>query len=1119
MALVTLSDDEEKEVVTKGPKRGKGISELLYFPKVPVDLKGDSDKSAQEIWAIKKSALDLFEKKTKKYDDVAKKLNKAQEKLTQASEESEIESAQKEVAEAQEALRKLIVEDSGVDDKDDLNPLPKHAAKALIECVGFVNKRTYYISKRDLKKVEDAGGRKQIRYPTNLMSTPKKDEKDEKDQDNQSKKKSTSKIENDLLLSLEVALTDSDKGEAAEKLKNEFMTFKTDIAKEWKFKESTIAGQFKTSSIDKYIWDGKIKDFFKSKNVSETCELIDDSIKFFNDNANTSYQKYDVKKDEIIKLLTPPKKEKSTRKSRRDKKKKTEKKEEHKFGHYEWGRVILRTQEIWNATDPVFVEEIQTTDYPEDLESRADLLKKIKAKKLPDVIFDASAGAQIMRYSATAGGSVSFDLAKATLSANYGAESKLSLLDAGADFNVSYPSQSGHPFKFMAPVRLERFEKELIQEGTDENIPDPIFPSASSLPLPSAALTAAKQLTATSNFMKYTHSEGQEILIQVVGHTDAVGSHEDNLKLSQDRAANMYAILTGDQIQFTQNFQSKTWGDAERDMMLLSSYMMTKHPKAFKERFGDLKINDKDNLKTVLKREFIVAVKQYGYPAKNILSKDLQPKGSDKPDLLLSKSFFIPPEDKKIVQDYISNTINFLFSNIKGLKMNFSERLYVDSDIHPIIGQGEEKLKVDTQLDNAENRRISFNLYGVTKHNDEKGYKKIDLGYGRIRVHGQVTAFVGASLAMAGAVELNTYKGAALLVAKKSKEDKDGELTPYSQVNPNETAKAEVNARAFVGAEAQAALSAALEWSKTTSDFKLLASIGGSISGTVGAGIDGEFKIGFDQETSTFQIKMKAQATWGLGGGGSWCLSIGVQQLYDFIILIFEKLKDADFNFLAIFEKKLDNKNEETESNIDVYQLYITWVIELWQQEDYATAIVAAQAGVVASSWFTVLTNINKFIKDIKSSKVNEEKAQTLITNVLENTSLLEYTPPKVKGRMLYMITEYPGFWDKVFNSTLTDHNVKAETAALKVILSVNDAREFKEMMEHVLPEELRAKKITDRVTQSELYIKTNLLSDYEKWKQVKDKSTQLNNKDKAWNSEFIKYKDIPNEKQNNEPK
>ena len=77
------------------------------------------------------------------------------------------------------------------------------------------------------------------------------------------------------------------------------------------------------------------------------------------------------------------------------------------------------------------------------------------------------------------------------------------------------------------------------------------------------------------------------------------------------------------------------------------------------------------------------------------------------------------------------------------------------------------------------------------------------------------------------------------MIAKKKKEDKVAryngkEVQPTPDLGKqNATAKA--NARAFVGAEAEAAISAALEWknpSETSQGFGILASIGGSLTGT-----------------------------------------------------------------------------------------------------------------------------------------------------------------------------------------------------------------------------------------------------------------------------------------------
>ena len=1071
MALVTLTSDASKQAsATLEP--GKGLEELLYFPQVALDLESDSDENVQEIWALDGKRLELFLAETDKYDEAATNVAEAQEKVANAATDAEMDTAQQELTLAQEAMRQLIIEKSGEGDNKNLTPLPTHSSKAIIECIGFVNKRTYYISKSDLKKVEDGGrGNKQIRFGTDILT------KDDKD---------------NFLLALKTGLTDNEKGQADEKLKNKFWEIQNKINLEWKFWEGQTQGQVKIKRLERLVQNPVIRNFLSSTGASE---FIDEKVKFFNDTANFSYQQFDQKHKEILDYLKPS---------------------NTKFGHYDWGRIILRTQEIWNKQDIDFVKKIQLSKYPVEQKDRDVLYQNFINQPLPEVSFDASGGAQIMRYSANCGGVADLNFADGKISASYGAGAKLSLLDAGAEFNKYFPHIGGALFKFDAPVFIECYERELIQEGTGTSELDPMFAHNSSFTLPSSLLDTAKQLRALS-FAKTTHSDDKEILVQVAGYTDATGSNDYNDKLSYRRAKATHAFFVDDAAQWREYFQRGIWKDEERDMMLLSGYMMEFHPTVFKQRFENMKMNDNDKLDDTLLRELQVAVNQYGYPKSAIVSSKMRQAFTTNSNIENSNGIqnlifpSAPPSDEVIIKKYQKHIKEYILRHVSGISKEDFKAFYIDTELYPIIAKGEDQLKVQKDGRVAANRRITLNAYGLTKKK-EPGKTEINLGKGRIKIHGQVTAFVGASLALSAGAELNTYNGAAMLVATKNEGDvatiyENGEVKPSN--DDQDLGNATASAKAFVGAEAQAALSAALEWENPenlAAKFGVLASIGGSISGTAGAGIEGEFKIGFDQTTSTFQVKMKAQATWGLGGGGAWSLSVGVQQLYDFIVLVYHKLEENDFNFVDIFEKKLNKNNDETESNANVYELYTIWVSELWQQEEYLKAIGAATSGVVVASWFSLLQSINDNIRAYQESKLNREKTSVLINNVNTDSSLLKFTPPKVKGRMLYMITEYQSFLDKAWdNSNFGDFNKKAEDAAIKIITSVKKVREFKEMMEHYFPDSNNNKGDATKIQESVLYLKNELLNDYDDWKIVRSHLTSLSDWETVWTTKFWK--------------
>lgn len=1089
MAKVTLTEDQSKKATTT-IKAGEGIKEILYFPKVPKDLNNipddeESEGYVEEIWALQGNMLELFIAETEKYDEAAKKLAEAQEKMASATTKTAIDEAQKELEEAQETMRTTLVKGFGKKEDEVLTPVPQGTGKNLIECIGFVNKRMYYISVQDLVKVESAKkGSKNFRFSSEADG---------------------------LFASMKEYATDSNKGDADEKLKNKFWSYQAKINKEWKFLNKRREGQIKLKRLERFVTDPAIREFLKA---TDTCQIIDTTAKFLNETANFSYQQKEQKLKEIKGYLNL---------------------EDDKFSHYHWGKVILGVQEIWAKEDPGFFDEfrLENEEIPLDEAARKKIAAELDKKELPDVTFDASGGAQFMRYSANSGGVVDLDFANGKVSASYNGDAKLSIAEAGAEFNRYFPNNNGIKFEFRVPVRKECFVSNIIDDG-ENDAPPPMFAHNSSFVLPAAIIDVGIQMQGIA--VNKNNKSKTEQFIQVAGHADTTGSNDYNEIIGYRRAKATHALFTDDKAQWQEYFKRGIWKDEERDFLFLSLYMMNAHPKDFEKRFLDMKMNDQDTFDHIILRELQWACATYNYPISKVKSSSLRSQlektlitdGPAKSNTILSKVFtMIKDDDASLINDYQTQLKKLLLKKVNGIDEEDFNLFYADTEAHPVLTFGEENLKVEKQGRVVANRRVTLRTWEVTVEN-QNDEVDINLGKGRIKVHGQVSCFVGATVALSAGVEFNTYKGAAQLVGKRKVKDvvtsynKDKELKTDEKLGPgNATAKA----TAFAGAKAEASLSAALEWynpEKAAAGFGLLASVGGMVTGTAGAGIEGEFRIGYDRVSKTFQVKMKAQATWGLGGGGAWSLSIGVQQLYDFVVLVYHKLEENDFNFVDIFENEKDNLGNRTESEIDVYQLYIAWVAELWKQKEYFKAGNALLVGAAAKTAFSFFDDVNKLILKYNTYENNKEETQNIIYNVLENSKMMRYTPPKVKGHMLYMLTRYKssGFGEFINDLAALDDNVTAEDAAVTLIKTIRYAREWKEVMEHMAVKTNDGKSYdpynkntidsyiykgdTIRVQHSVHFLRNELLNDYDDWAKVRQHLQGMEDWDKAWNPYII---------------
>ena len=1121
MATVTLVEHRDQKVSCKAPKMGDGIQEILFFPAIDPELGANenSDKTIQEVWVFEGKRLEKFLAETKKYDEAAQVLADAKLKLADATSETEIEAAQQEVTQAQDQMRATLAQGYGKKTDDSLMPIPQGSSKKLVECIGFVNKRTFYISTHDLKKVRDTkeGGKRKFRFDTSAEGEAKKMYEIFQEVATDS---STGKTDDKLKAAKAKDKKKEKKNKKDEKpnhisdkwKKDFFKNIRSKIAKEWKFAEHKGEGQLKVAKINKLVKNKLVNDFLLT---DDTCELIDSAVTYFNDTAHFSYQQKEQKLEEVKGLLS---------KSDKD------------FDHYDWGRVLLGVQQIWNATDRNFVEMIDELyeEFPDNETKRQAVIKTLYEHKLPKICLDATGGAQLMRYSANCGGIMKFDLNGAKLA--YKADAKFSLLDAGVEGNYYWPSNLGKELKFNAPILEECFQaKKLEEAGKGKNNEDPTFAHNSSFILPSAIIDVAEQLSGLTLSKK--DNENNELLIQVAGHTDTSGSKAYNTRMAYLRATATHSLFTDDKAQWAEFFEKGIWGDQERDIITLSMYMMQEHPQAFKNRLQNLQIGDAETLPQILLKELKAATANYGYPIQRIQTKSIRDAIRDAENGVQSiegqaiKHFdntLDVPGDRKLIEVYFQQMRAYALQQVRGIDASSFELFYIDTELHPLLAYGEENLKIQSGDDEkiAANRRVSLIPWGVEKKS-QPNTTQIDLGKGRVHIHGQVTASVGATIGMAANFELNTYNGTAQLLAKKKEKDEVAayngkEIHPTKLGKQNATAKA--NAEAFAGAKAEASISGALEWDnpeKTTEQFAVLASIGGGLSGTAGAGIEGEFKIGFDQKTGTFQIKMKAVATWGLGGGGAWSFSVGVQQLFDFIKLVYHKLEENQFNFVDIFENEFDSKKNRTESAIDVYEVYTTWVGALWEQKEYIKAGVTAIAGVNLLAAFTVLNKVSELIQDRKAFKINEENARNLVDNIHANPSVLHFVPPESKARMLYKIITFKDqSWAEFFS---LDHFKRAEDAALHIIKGISHWREWQETMEHLATYEGGRWKPYDsdtdtrgrinRMNRNVIYLRNGLLGETRKWDSVRTHIQGLEGKDKAWNMDTMLWNQETTEK------
>jgi len=121
-----------------------------------------------------------------------------------------------------------------------------------------------------------------------------------------------------------------------------------------------------------------------------------------------------------------------------------------------------------------------------------------------------------------------------------------------------------------------------------------------------------------------------------------------------------------------------------------------------------------------------------------------------------------------------------------------------------------------------------------------------------------------------------------------------------------------------------------------------------------GIGLSGEFKIGFDEESQRFVVKVKAQAALGLGIGGQLDIVVSIGAMWDFVTFVHSELARHDFNYLDIFETA---DNPDDESDIDVFELFSALSWKLLTQGKPLSAAAALGVGALADQIIDALND------------------------------------------------------------------------------------------------------------------------------------------------------------------
>jgi len=560
--------------------------------------------------------------------------------------------------------------------------------------------------------------------------------------------------------------------------------------------------------------------------------------------------------------------------------------------------------------------------------------------------WDASAGAQFMRYTLGSTVKTEFDLLKqGKLALGGDIHFDAALAEAKAEGAFYIPNSEGWPLKPRIPIRREHIEyrpygRTAEQQGRAYQLQKgehlPYFAVDSALLTPAGAASLFDVL-ANWEVLKQSAERApfdaarRDLMIQVVGHASATGSAGYNQALGLRRAGVVADFIRHKRghSQWLNQFAQGHWGEDEADFMAYTRLILNGTLKVQVDWhelvLGDHKVSLLDQLKRQVPaletlRDALLPQQRAWYFPTRAQWGEIQP-DSD-PGMPTTRL-------ESLIQNYIEEIKQFGAGRLdphEGLLKDiafFSE---------PFISKGERELAVPIEAEVFQNRRCDFVAWEIdpAKSGIVFEHDPVHFGDFYVRLHGHISGWAGSNIQLGGELALATPKGMLAVVGAIRDEARQGVVSEETIKKAEGAISAGANAGAFVGAKAELGLKGAAKWRPPPQAakygetyqppaFKTLGSIGYTLTGMIGIGGKGDLKIGFDRISQRFIIKFAAEAALGPGIGGQLDITVGIGQCWEFITLVHGQLQRHDFCYLDIFDKEND------ESAIDVFELFSAW--------------------------------------------------------------------------------------------------------------------------------------------------------------------------------------------------
>ncbi len=499
--------------------------------------------------------------------------------------EKNAESDGKEKAEKEDEKEKTNEEDALIDISDALKPFRAETDRARVNpnptsYVGTRNKLTAQ-EKANTIEVSQGGGNLQQSLPSLPSSqqfpggqsqpTSSPSQGEAMPSPNEPQKQPANSIEE---LEGEVGTLDENK------FKRAWDSTKKKLAADWELGKIKYEGQVPSKLIAWKVLPPWIVMAFNS----EQYDALDCFIATINNAAKKSWGQHAANRKALVELIE----------------------EEEEISPDEWAKIKREVKDIWwrgwhklpNADIRQAIPKDSYQTFAKDIElmvrppsstgsmlgfsqsEKDQFAERLANEPLPPVKWDASVGAQMLRYSAGADLKLNFNLLKTgKLALKANAEAEFKLLEGEAECNYYLPSSEGKALTFELPVRFREGCWNVLTDasGQPKNFiaPGPHFEFNKSIVSPKGMFELSTNLgtwdLAGGAVQKNRLSkQDAPLLVQVVGHADPKGPGKYNQHLSEHRAKAAFGLLKQDPNIWLSMFKNKIWREYEAMIMAVT---------------------------------------------------------------------------------------------------------------------------------------------------------------------------------------------------------------------------------------------------------------------------------------------------------------------------------------------------------------------------------------------------------------------------------------------------------------------------------------------------------------------------------------------------------------------